>query len=141
MVRSDAPLALSTGQAARYCFVTSESILNWIRTERLPAQRTPGGQYRIQVRDLREFLLANEMSTRLLDEETGVQPYCWEFHCGPARDVDPLASVCHDCPVHRAGARACYELHALLPPERRQVADCAACDYYHRYGPGDGPEE
>jgi len=132
-MRGSGPLALSTGQAARYCFVTSETILKWIRTGQLTAQRTPGGQYRIRVRDLRSFLKEHDMSTELLDEETGVQPYCWEFHC--RQGSDEKGSVCQVCPVYRSGARSCWELHDLLPEDRRRMADCAHCEFLHRHGP------
>ena len=60
-------LAVSTGQAARYCFVTSDTIVNWIKAGHLAAQRTAGGQYRILIADLRSFMQSRGMSNRLMD--------------------------------------------------------------------------
>ena len=139
MARPGNPLALTTGQAARYCFVTSETILNWIRTGQLAAQRTAGGQYRIRVPDLRQFLVAHNMSTELLEEETGTEPYCWEYHRGLLEGGEGMGALCVGCPVFRAGARACWELHELLPAGRRLIPDCGECEYYQRYGPEHGP--
>ena len=74
------PLAVTSGQAARYCFVTSDTILNWIKANCLPAQRTMGGQYRILVEDLRHFMSRHGMSAELLDSEMETRSYCWEVH-------------------------------------------------------------
>lgn len=63
------PLAYSTGQAARCCFVTSDTILNWIHAGSLEAQRTAGGQYRIRREELLRFMRAHGMNTDLLEEK------------------------------------------------------------------------
>jgi len=123
--------ALSTGQAARLCFVTPESILNWIRTKRLRAQRTAGGQYRIPVGDLRAFMLENGMDTGALECETGERLYCWEFHGREAARYGLLSQeVCEGCLVRRAAALHCWELHGLLPMTRRKFDACEDCPYY-----------
>jgi len=127
-------LALSTGQAARFCYVTSETILNWIRSNELKAQRTAGGQYRIRVADLRQFMTENGMNTCLLEEENDIRPYCWEFHCeicSPAASAAPR--ICEDCLVHRSGTLNCWELHPLLPLTARRVQHCRDCEYYKRF--------
>jgi len=133
-LRRQGPKALSTGQAARFCYVTSESILNWIRSKHLKAQRTAGGQYRIKVEDLRSFMVEKGMDTALLDAEKDVRPYCWEFHC----EVDalygsPSNRVCENCLVHRSGTLHCWELHGLLPLTLRRFDRCVDCDYYRRF--------
>ncbi len=127
--------AFSTGQAARFCYVTSETILNWIRSNRLKAQRTAGGQYRILLDDLREFMHESGMSTALLDTEKGVRPYCWEFHCQvTARYNRSSREVCEGCLAHRSGTLYCWELHGLLPVTRRRFDRCIECDYYRSWG-------
>ena len=126
--------ALSTGQAARFCFVTPETILNWIRSNRLRAQRTAGGQYRVPLDGLRDFMIENGMDTALLDAERDVRPYCWEFHCQVAsRYGRPSLEVCQDCLVHRSGTSNCWELHGLLPVTRRRYDVCVDCEYYHTW--------
>jgi excisionase family DNA binding protein len=123
--------ALSTGQAARYCYVTSYTIVNWIQTRKLQAQKTAGGQYRIRVGDLREFMRANDMRTDLLEEEQGIRPYCWEFHCRLGEET----SACEDCPVRRSGAENCYELRRAIPLSESLFEECTSCEYYKIWGP------
>jgi excisionase family DNA binding protein len=123
-------VALSTGQAARYCYVTSYTIGNWIRTRRLPAQKTAGGQYRIRLCDLREFMRANDMRTDLLEEEKGLRPYCWEFHCRPGEEQ----SACENCLVRRSGAENCYELRSVIPLSECLFRECTSCEYYRIWG-------
>src|SRR3990172_4938117 len=73
--RRESPrVALTTGEAARHCLVTPDTIANWIASGHLPAQRTRGGQYRIRVEDLRAFMAAHGMRTDLLDEDLGLSP-------------------------------------------------------------------
>jgi excisionase family DNA binding protein len=139
--RWTATQALSTGQAARFCYVTSETILNWIRSNQLKAQRTAGGQYRILLTDLRGFMQDKGMSTALLDTEKGVRPYCWEFHCQiTARYGSPTQEVCTDCLVHRSGTLNCWELHGLLPVTGRRFDRCLDCDYYRSWGSSRGED-
>ena len=67
-------LAVSSGQAARYCLVSPDTIVNWIAGGKIPAQRTVGGQFRIRLKDLRVFMLAHGMRTDQLDSDMGFQP-------------------------------------------------------------------
>ncbi|MGA9752620.1 MAG: helix-turn-helix domain-containing protein [Acidobacteriota bacterium] len=121
--------AFSTGQVARFCFVTPETILNWIRANQIKAQRTAGGQYRIRLEDLRTFMLERGMETALLDEEKDVRPFCWEFHCQGSLQGE----ACDTCLIHRSGALNCWQLHGLLPLTARRFRDCEECDYYQRF--------
>jgi excisionase family DNA binding protein len=130
--RRDKELAFSTGQAARYCYVTSYTIVNWIRSGKLRAQKTAGGQYRICVNDLRQFMRENKMRTDLLEEELNIQPYCWEFHCQPGEEG---FGRCEQCLVYRSGAGNCYELRGVIPPTECLFNDCTSCEYYQTWGP------
>jgi excisionase family DNA binding protein len=131
--------AVSSGQAARFCYVTSDTIVNWIRADRLPAQRTAGGQYRIRVGDLLAFMRENGMSTALLEAERDVRPYCWEFHCEVGSPPASSRPSCEGCLARRAGTLNCWEIHGLLPLTARRVERCDRCDYYLRYGAGHEP--
>jgi excisionase family DNA binding protein len=133
-VRQTRLLAFSTGQAARFCYVTSETILNWIRSGELKAQRTAGGQYRIRIADLRQFMTRSGMDTSWLEQEAGIRPYCWEFHCEIGSPVASAAPrICEDCLVHRAGTLNCWELHPLLPLTARRILHCHECEYHKRF--------
>jgi excisionase family DNA binding protein len=54
-VESGSPRFLTTREAAQRLGVTVNSLKAWIRDERLPALRTPGGHHRISEADLHEF--------------------------------------------------------------------------------------
>jgi excisionase family DNA binding protein len=53
--------SLTTGQAARYCYVSQATIINWIKKGKLKAYATPGGHYRILLPDFLSFLEAYRM--------------------------------------------------------------------------------
>jgi len=52
---------LSTGEVARLCHATTASVNNWIKNNKIKAYNTPGGQYRILVKDLLAFIKDNNM--------------------------------------------------------------------------------
>jgi excisionase family DNA binding protein len=118
---------LSTGQAARYCGVTSYTVGNWVKAGKLSASRTEGGQYRIDVCDLRAFMAQNSMPTDQIDTDFSLKPHCWEFW-SMRRAAAGL--VCDSCLVRQSNAWKCWELHSVLPPNKRQCGNCAECDYY-----------
>jgi len=52
---------LTTGEVARYCDVSTNAVKKWIRNGRLKAFRTPGGHFRVESEDFREFLIRHHM--------------------------------------------------------------------------------
>ena len=52
---------LSTGEVARLCHATTASVNNWIKNNKIKAYNTPGGQYRILIKDLLTFIKDNNM--------------------------------------------------------------------------------
>jgi two-component system, OmpR family, response regulator len=47
----------TTSEVARYCAVTNDGVLKWIKAGKIQAFSTPGGHYRIGAEDFREFLV------------------------------------------------------------------------------------
>ena len=47
---------LTTSEVARYCQVTNDGVVKWIKAKKLKAYSTPGGHYRIRKSDFKEFL-------------------------------------------------------------------------------------
>jgi excisionase family DNA binding protein len=130
------PQALTTGQAAEYCFVTAETIANWIRSGLLRAQRTAGGQYRIRTEDLRTFMAARGMSTAALDGNAEDRVPCWEF-----ASARPEAAVrCDECIVHHLKVLDCFKLMGMRPQGACPARDCTECEYFRRYGAPSGAE-
>ncbi len=125
-------LGLSTGEAARHCLVSPDTIANWIASGHLHAQRTRGGQYRIRVDDLREFMAAHGMRTDTLDEDFGLTPSCWEFWAsiGQTGRCPHAVADCAECPVHRSRAGVCHEIRPLLPGGTRRAPACVDCIFF-----------
>jgi excisionase family DNA binding protein len=46
----------TTSEVARYCAVTNDGVLKWIKSGKLRAFSTPGGHYRVSMDDFRAFL-------------------------------------------------------------------------------------
>jgi excisionase family DNA binding protein len=46
----------TTSEVARYCAVTNDGVLKWIKSGKLRAFSTPGGHYRVTADDFRTFL-------------------------------------------------------------------------------------
>ena len=122
-------LALTTGQAARYCFVTPGTMVNWIKADLLPAQRTGGGQYRILLRDLWTFMHSRGMSTELLDAVPEDRPMCWQFFAG---DTERQAR-CNGCLAKFLGVLNCFRLMGMNPEEEHRREGCEDCEYYQRW--------
>lgn len=127
---------LSTGQAAKVCSVTSDTILKWIRSGHLPARRTPGGHHRIDRHDL-DQLMQSARAPRRSDPHAADLPqprYCWEFKGGGT-----LIDACRECAVYELRAQRCYEVIKLEPDvgHRRVFCDttCDDCDFFrHVHG-------
>jgi excisionase family DNA binding protein len=126
-------IGLTTGQAARYCLVSSDTMANWIKAKQLPAQRTIGGQFRILVHDLRKFMVRNAMSTALLDAELDCRPYCWERHAVVRTKAGAPAVTCRECPAYRTKALDCFELRAMSPAQEWTRGDCRNCAYFQKW--------
>ena len=84
---------LTTGQVARLCGVTPDTVLKWVKKGKLPASRTPGGHYRIARQAIDSLGLAREepagdSADQLRDFK--IRDHCWEFfgrHGVPRRSV------------------------------------------------------
>ncbi|HKQ61885.1 MAG TPA: response regulator [Candidatus Polarisedimenticolaceae bacterium] len=46
----------TTSEVAKYCAVTNDGVLKWIKSGKLRAFSTPGGHYRVSAEDFRAFL-------------------------------------------------------------------------------------
>ncbi|MBW2528912.1 MAG: helix-turn-helix domain-containing protein [Deltaproteobacteria bacterium] len=122
---------LSTGQAAKLCSVTPDTILKWIRSGHLAARRTPGGHHRIDRRDLDELMQhapAGRRSETQAVAHRGMR-YCWQF-----KGQGQLLDACRDCVVYELRAQRCYEVLRLASDvgHSRQFCDttCEDCDYF-----------
>lgn len=125
---------LTTGQAAKKCSVTADTILKWIKKGRIQATRTAGGHYRIRPEDL-----INLDPQR----EPGEQPdlpktfkYCWEYN----NRGGTLTEECTDCIVYRTRAYRCFEVIKLAAEVGHAKyfckQSCEECDYFNQVHKG-----
>lgn len=120
---------LTTGQAAVICSVTPDAVLKWIKSGKLPANRTPGGHYRIPRNAVLSIISVDDDFSPKPSEDQPFQ-YCWEFNA----KLGELKEGCRDCIVYRSRAHRCYEMirlpsaagHAKLYCD----ASCEDCKYY-----------
>jgi excisionase family DNA binding protein len=124
---------VSTGQAAKECSVTPDTILKWIRSGQLPARRTPGGHHRIDRRDLEQLLplAATAPRTKAPRQSDPHFFYCWQY-----KGKGQLLAPCRDCVVYALRAQRCYEVTKVAPHVRHDKllcdVSCEECDYYRQ---------
>lgn len=122
---------MTTGQAARQCSVTSDTVLKWIRSGRLPARKTVGGHHRIDEKDLSRVLSPARRSGVAVDAapDPRVFRYCWEFNGN-----GELMAGCRECLVYELRAHRCYEVAKMGPMNGHSKLfckrSCLECDYY-----------
>lgn len=138
---------LTTGQAAKLCAVTPDTVLKWIKKGKLTASRTAGGHYRVALPDLEPFLAEFgqkagvpahspqvAVATRegapaeVQDEEVP----CWEF----LADGGKVRDDCRSCVVYRVRATRCFLMAGLESDvgHAKQFCQgsCEDCVYYQR---------
>jgi len=125
---------LTTGQAARFCGVTPDAVLKWIRKGKLPASRTAGGHFRISRRSLDALGYgegdASDKALADAFQSASVPTHCWEYFCRSASPSD----TCKKCVVYRARIEKCYEVAELgdtIGHEGRFChATCENCSFF-----------
>jgi excisionase family DNA binding protein len=138
---------LTTGQAAKLCAVTPDTVLKWIKKGKLVASRTAGGHYRVALPDLEPFLaefgqkgtgLARSSSVSVgtaptpapSPEDDGVP--CWEF----LADGGEVRDECRTCVVYRVRATRCFLMAGIESDVGHSKhfcqGSCEDCVYYQR---------
>jgi excisionase family DNA binding protein len=121
---------LSTGEAARLCSVTPDTVLKWVKSGRLPARRTIGGHYRIDPADLARVNVPPSPPTAAGSSSPRFS-YCWDYNAEGGR----VRERCAECAVYRTRALRCYEVAKIFGDEHTKFCckeSCETCDYYRR---------
>ncbi len=103
---------LTTGQAARLCSVTRDTVLKWIKRGSVEVIRTAGGHYRIPRAAFERLVPLTGVETPTPNKPVGPRrrfQFCWEFF---AKNGE-IARACFPCLVFKARAMRCWEMSAL----------------------------
>jgi excisionase family DNA binding protein len=118
---------ISTGQAAKLCSVTPDTILKWIKNNKLEAIKTAGGHYRITKEKLQPYMVERLEPTQQAPIQIN---YCWEYH---ARD-DNVNESCRECLIFKSKAEKCYLLSGLGKQAGHAqtfcTTSCYECEYF-----------
>ncbi|MFH2204986.1 MAG: excisionase family DNA-binding protein [Elusimicrobiota bacterium] len=120
---------LSTGQAAKICSVTRDTVLKWIKLGKIDAIQTPGGHYRVNRISLDPYLSSDKPVAALQPADKHVS-FCWEYH---AKEGE-IGHDCRKCMVFKSQAQKCY-LMAGLGEKGGHVGvhckdNCYECEYF-----------
>jgi excisionase family DNA binding protein len=132
---TDARKLLTTGEAAKLCAVTPDTILKWIKKGRLGGVRTAGGHYRIERQTLEPLIASPAQAGGPSQPPSDRHPQtlrCWEY----LSDRGAVRDSCRQCVVFRVRAGRCFLMAGLEPDvgHARQFcqSSCEDCVYYRR---------
>jgi excisionase family DNA binding protein len=123
---------ISTGQAAKLCSVTPDTILKWIKKSQIVAIQTAGGHYRINRDHLEPFIAEFGKDVSQASPATkSLATYCWEYHSADGQINDN----CRQCMVFKSKAEKCYLMAGLGKDGGHSGIfcknSCYECDYFH----------
>lgn len=126
---------LTTGEAAKLCSVTADTVLKWIKKGRLSAARTAGGHYRIDRQRLQSLVVSAGSSGDPFRQPPAQAPEdlrCWEY----LGDRGGLTDDCRQCVVYRTRAARCYVMAGVESDVGHTRLfcrnSCEECAYYRR---------
>ena len=126
---------LTTGQAAKLCSVTPDTILKWIKKGRLRGVRTAGGHYRIERRELEPLVVSPRPSaspSQQLPACYSQNVHCWEY----LSDRGEIRDECRQCVVYRVRAARCFLMAEMEADVGHALkfcqGSCEDCAYYRR---------
>lgn len=122
---------LTTGQMAKLLSVTPDTVLKWIKRDKLPALRTAGGHYRVSADALYSFRPQEKDSVPRDFPMENQLLYCWEFFAEKGK----TRAGCRECLIFHSQALKCFEMNRLPSGSGAKCGACAdsreSCAYYH----------
>jgi excisionase family DNA binding protein len=111
----------TTSEVAKYCAVTNDGVLKWIKSGKLRAFSTPGGHYRVSAEDFRAFLekydipvdeaffsgTPRERSVLVVDDEPAIREIVRRL----LKEVEPEMRVEEACD----GYEASIKIGSMMP--------------------------
>jgi len=121
---------LTTGEAAELCGVATDTVLRWVKSGRLRAEKTAGGHYRIPASEIAPLI--GTPTGRTVTRQQATPLHCWEYLC-PEGSV---RSECRECIVYRSRTALCFQLAEcgadIGHAKRNCRTSCEECVYYRR---------
>ncbi len=121
----------TTSQVAEILSVSSDTVLRWVRSGKIPSYRTLGGHSRIPAQVIEGLVRDTERADRIPAGLKGDQPHlrCWDFYAQAGGE-----STCRECPTFRSRSRRCYEIR-FIPEDFEQLGlscptSCQKCEYF-----------
>ncbi|MFH1998501.1 MAG: helix-turn-helix domain-containing protein [Planctomycetota bacterium] len=126
---------LTTSEAAKLLSVSPDTVLKWVRAQKIESYRTPGGHSRIPYEAIANLLPEGQLSPEEPEityraSEEPIYKYCWDFYA----HGEEIKDDCLNCVAYKSRAHRCYEMRDL--PEEFGLlrlhckTDCKECDYY-----------
>ena len=111
------------------CSVTPDTVLKWIKSGKISANRTPGGHYRIHKETLLGIIKSGNLPVHAEEVRQPFQ-FCWQYY----EKNGGFAEKCGQCIVYRSRALRCYEM-IQLPAESGHArlhchGVCDNCEYF-----------
>jgi len=119
----------TTTQAAKLLSVSPDTVLKWVKANKLASYRTPGGHHRIPAEAVAALVPEGMLAAIPLENSRGYD-HCWEFYAGE----EGVRNECRDCVAYKSRARRCYEMRSI-PEEFGHLrlfcrTECEDCRYY-----------
>ena len=123
---------VTTYEAAEVLGVSPDTVLRWIKSGAISAERTLGGHFRISQKEL------GHLQNRKKAEDSSQSPssghvidfYCWEYNA----KIGKSQERCESCIAYKSRSEYCFALNVLPkkfgPLNLNCHSDCEHCAYY-----------
>jgi len=103
-MKNTSSVYLSAGKIAKLLGVSRGKVLRWIHQGKMKAHRLPGGQFRVSLRDLREFCVEHDLPVPVLADRSLFPDLPSYLRCERCIFDDPprpFMGACLECDVFR----------------------------------------
>jgi len=124
----------TTTEAAKLLSVSADTVLKWVRADKIESYKTPGGHARIPKEAIERLLLDMKNVDEEISNETETREqffrFCWDLFSKDGR----IKEECLNCKAYLTRASRCFEM--LKIPKQLEMLnlkcnlECSECEYY-----------